>query len=137
MARVMAAWVSCATSLILRSEENVREMLQLPREEVLWIDVMPWMSDSSLSSGVVTVLTMVSGPAPGYKADTEMLGNSMLGRSLTGSLKYEERPKPAAATASRVVATGRRMKISEKFTAWPRLPWKPGRASRPAGPAVR
>ncbi len=65
MARVRAPWTSCATSLIFRSEEKVREMLQVPREETLWMLVIPWTSESSRSSGAVTVLTIVSGAAPG------------------------------------------------------------------------
>ncbi len=45
----------------------------------------PGMRENWLSSGVATAAAMVSGLAPGRRADTSMVGKSTLGSSLTGS----------------------------------------------------
>jgi hypothetical protein len=58
---------------------------------------------------------MVSGLAPGRLAVTRRVGKSTLGRSLTGSALYATSPNSAMAAISRLVAMGRRMKVSEKF----------------------
>ncbi len=46
---------------------------------------MPAMVENCFSSGVATAEAIVSGLAPGRLADTEMVGKSTFGRSLTGS----------------------------------------------------
>jgi hypothetical protein len=45
----------------------------------------PAMVENWLSSGVATALAMVWGSAPGKLAETEMVGKSTAGNSLTGS----------------------------------------------------
>jgi hypothetical protein len=68
------------------------------------------------SSGVATAVAIVSGLAPGRLAETLMVGKSTLGRSLTGSSRYESAPKSNTPSITSVVATGRRMNGSEMFT---------------------
>ena len=48
---------------------------------------MPGMVENCRSSGVATADAMVSGLAPGRPADTEIVGKSTSGRSLTGSAR--------------------------------------------------
>ena len=57
----------------------------LPSVLVELIESMPAIVENCFSSGVATEEAMVSGLAPGSEADTEMVGKSTLGRSLTGS----------------------------------------------------
>ncbi len=73
------------------------------------------------SSTVATDDAMVAGSAPGRLALTFSVGKSTLGRSLTGSVRYATTPNKAMAAISRLVAIGRRMKISERFTLAPAL----------------
>src|ERR1051326_1991673 len=75
--------------------------------------LMPAMVENWLSSGVATADAMVSGSAPGSEALTTMVGKSTFGSSLTGSVIKPNRPKMTIAAISRMVMTGRRMKISE------------------------
>jgi hypothetical protein len=58
---------------------------------------------------------MVSGLAPGNDADTDTVGKSTCGRGDTGRIRNATKPARAMATVSKVVATGRLMKISERF----------------------
>ena len=60
-------------------------MLVVPSELDELMESTPAMVENSFSSGVATDDAMVSGLAPGRAADTEMVGKSTLGRSLTGS----------------------------------------------------
>lgn len=53
------------------------------------VDVMlsiPAIAENAFSSGVATVAAMVSGLAPLRFAETEIVGKSTTGKSLTGSL---------------------------------------------------
>src|SRR5271169_802732 len=68
------------------------------------------------SSGVATVVAIVSGLAPGIVALTEIVGKSTCGSGATGSLKYAKIPARARPIVSRVVATGRRMNGADGFT---------------------
>ena len=68
------------------------------------------------SSTVATEEAMVAGSAPARLALTLRVGKSTAGRSLTGSVKYATTPNSAMAAINRLVAIGRRMKISERFT---------------------
>ena len=89
--------------------------LVFPRalEEV--IESTPAIVENSFSSGVATEEAIVSGLAPGSDADTEIVGKSTLGRSVTGSSRYAIIPKMRIPAMTIVVMTGRRMKSSEKF----------------------
>ena len=69
---------------MLRSRVNCIVTDVLPRELVEVIDSMPAMLENCCSSGVATEAAIVSGLAPGRLAETEMVGKSTLGRSLTG-----------------------------------------------------
>jgi hypothetical protein len=82
--REMAPWTSCAAASMSRSRSNCSVMLVLPSEFVELIELMPATVANCFSSGVATAAAMVSGVAPGRLALTEMVGKSMLGRSLTG-----------------------------------------------------
>ena len=81
------------------------------------IELMPAMVENWFSSGVATPDAIVSGSAPGREADTTMVGKSTAGSSLTGSEEYPNRPKITNPAMSRMVMTGRRMKVSEIFIA--------------------
>src|SRR5665213_4246959 len=89
-------------------------------EEV--IELMPAIVENWLSSGVATADAMVSGSAPGRLADTEMVGKSTFGNSLTGSVAYPKAPKISSAAISSVVMTGLWINGSEMFIARPREP---------------
>ena len=66
--------MSCAAASILRSRVNCTVIEVLPRVLVEFIDWMPAMVENSRSSGVATVVAMVSGLAPGSAAATWMVG---------------------------------------------------------------
>jgi hypothetical protein len=66
------------------------------------------------SSGLATVAAIVSGSPPGRAAPTLSVGKSTLGRSLTGSARYESTPKKTTASVSRLVATGLRTNSAER-----------------------
>jgi hypothetical protein len=68
------------------------------------------------SSGVATADAMVAGSAPGRLALTSRVGKSTVGRSDTGNARYDTIPNRAIAAIRRLVAIGRRINISEKFT---------------------
>src|SRR4051812_12103694 len=71
--------------------------------------------ENCLISGVATDFDIVSGEAPGSCAETVTTGKSTLGSAATGRKRYAKRPAPVNAIASRMVATGRRMKGAEMF----------------------
>ena len=80
----MAACTSWAAASMSRSRSNCRVMDVLPMPLTEVIESMPAMVENCFSSGRATVEAMVSGLAPGRLAETEMVGKSTLGRSLTG-----------------------------------------------------
>jgi hypothetical protein len=87
----------------------------LPSELIEVIESSPDIVENCLSSGVATAEAIVSGLAPGRFADTEIVGKSTLGRSLTGKRRYPAMPKINMAKMTRVVITGRLMKGDEMF----------------------
>src|SRR5947209_2768978 len=68
------------------------------------------------SSGVATVVAIVSGLAPGICAVTEIVGKSTCGRGDTGSLPKAKRPESARPIVKSVVATGRSMNGVDRLT---------------------
>ena len=85
-----AAWViiactSCAAASMLRLRSNCKVTEVAPSKLVEVIELTPAMVENCRSSGVATAEAMVSGLAPGRLAVTRIVGNSTLGRSLTGS----------------------------------------------------
>src|SRR3954469_2536858 len=60
---------------------------------------------------------MITGSPPGRFAPTFSVGYSTAGRSLIGSARYATTPNSAIAAIIRLVAIGRRIKVSEEFTA--------------------
>ena len=66
------------------------------------------MSPRWRSSGVATVVAIVSGLAPGSCAVTEIVGKSTCGSGATGNLQNANMPASAMPMVSSVVATGRR-----------------------------
>jgi hypothetical protein len=83
----MAACTSCAAASMSRSRWNWIVMLVEPIALLEVMLSMPAMVENCFSSGVATAEAMVSGLAPGRLAETEMVGKSTLGRSLTGSCR--------------------------------------------------
>ncbi len=75
----------------------------------------PGISPRRRSSGAAMLAAMVSGSAPGRPAKTTMVGMSTLGNGATGRKRTATIPVSRMPTASRIVATGRRMKGAEKF----------------------
>ena len=69
------------------------------------------------SSGVATLVAMVSGLAPGICAWTEIVGKSTSGSGETGSSRNAATPASATPAVSKMVATGRVMKGVEKLMA--------------------
>ena len=72
-------------------------------------------------NAVATEAAIVSGDAPGRFAETWIVGKSTLGRSEIGRSRYAMIPKSRIPSITSVVATGRRMKISEMLTSAPPL----------------
>ena len=68
------------------------------------------------SNTVATADDMVEGSAPGSVALTLIVGKSTFGKSLTPNERYAKIPNMAIPTISRLLAMGRRMKVSERFT---------------------
>ncbi len=83
----MAACTSCAAASMSRSRLNWMVIDVEPRLLVEVMLSMPAMVENCFSSGVATAEAIVSGLAPGRPADTEMVGKSTFGRSLTGSCR--------------------------------------------------
>jgi hypothetical protein len=115
-AALIAAWTSRAASSMLRPISNSRRMLVRPCRLSDPMAVTPLMLPSARSSGVATVAAMLSGLAPGSEALTTMFGNSTCGSDATGSARHAMRPHDTSATASRTLATGRRMNGRARFT---------------------
>ena len=84
-----AAWIAACTSSaapsISRSKSNWIVTEVMPDELCDVMEVTPGIVENCDSSGVATALAMVSGSAPGRFAETEMVGKSTAGNSLTGS----------------------------------------------------
>src|SRR5438132_1591474 len=98
-----------------RSRSNCSVTFVDPDElfEVIWET--PAIRPNCRSSGVATEEAIVAGSAPGRLADTEIVGNSTCGRGATGRRVYARAPAIKIAALSSDVATGRRMKGSEKL----------------------
>src|SRR5215468_9542018 len=103
---VIMACTSCAAASILRLRSNWSVIEVDPRALVDVIVVTPAMVENWRSRGVATADAMVSGLAPGRLADTRIVGNSTLGRSLTGSARYATTPNRTMANISNEVAIG-------------------------------
>ena len=84
------------------------------------------------SSGVATLVAMVSGLAPAMLAEIEMVGWSTWGSGETGSFRKAVDPASTMAAVKRVVATGLLMNSSERLMR--RLPLRPPRSSSPRRP---
>ena len=111
----MADWTSCAAASILRSSTNCSVMLVAPRELVEVIESRPGTVENWRSRIVATDAAMVSGLAPGRVACTCRVGKSILGRSLTGSIRYPAMPAMIMAVMTSAVMTGRLMKSAVRF----------------------
>src|SRR5574340_444319 len=81
----IAVCTSCAAASMSRPSSNCRVMLVEPWPDCELIDSIPATVASCRSSGVATVVAMVSGLAPGSDAEMRSVGKSTCGRSLTGS----------------------------------------------------
>ena len=95
---------------------NCSVTLVLPVELDDVISSRPAMVVNWRSSGLATAEAIVPGSPPGSPAPTLSVGKSTLGKSLTGSARYVTTPNSAMPSMMRLVAIGRRMKISETFT---------------------
>ena len=81
----IAACTSCAAPSMSRSSENCRVMFVEPSPLELDMLSMPAIVENCFSSGVATAAAIVSGLAPGRFALTEIVGKSIVGKSLTAS----------------------------------------------------
>src|SRR6188768_2514846 len=118
-----AACTSRAAPSMSRLRSNCNVTLVEPCELDEVISVTPAMRPSWRSSGVATDVDIVSGLPPGNEADTEIVGMSTCGSGDTGNRVNATMPASATPIVSSVVATGRRMKGSERlvnFTTMPR-----------------
>src|SRR5713101_4619015 len=100
---------------MLRFRSNWIVMLVDPRELVEVISVSAAMRPNWRSSGVATEEAIVSGLAPGRFPVTWLVGKSTSGNGETGRIRNATAPARAIATVKSVVATGLRMKVSEKL----------------------
>jgi hypothetical protein len=114
-ANAIAACTSWAAESRLLDRLNWRVIWVLPRIDVEFIESRPAIVVNCFSSGVATADAIVSGEAPGRLAETWIVGKSTLGRSETGSRRYPMMPNSRMPSMTRVVMTGRRMKISAMF----------------------
>ena len=78
------SWAAASRS---RLRSNCRVILVAPWELPEVIEARPAIVENCFSSGVATAEAMVSGLAPGRKADTCRVGKSTFGRSETGSCR--------------------------------------------------
>src|SRR5437667_11082433 len=92
---------------MLRERPNCKVMRVVPTVLDEVISVTAAMMTRWRSSGVATVVAIVSGLAPGICAKTEMVGKSTCGSGDTGSLKKANTPATATPIVNGVVATGR------------------------------
>src|SRR6185295_2424604 len=113
---VIAPWTSTAAPSRLRLRSNSSVICVEPSEFTDVICDSPEIVENWFSSGVATDAPIVSGLAPGNDAETSSVGKSTLGRSLTGSARYATVPNKAMAAMRRLVAMGRLIKPSERFT---------------------
>src|SRR5258708_1424848 len=104
---------------MLRLSANCKVMRVDPTVLCDVISVTSAMTPRWRSSGVATVVAIVSGLAPGIWANTEIVGKSTCGSGATGSLKNAKMPASASPIVSRVVATGRSMNGVDRFTTGP------------------
>src|SRR5438105_754104 len=125
----MPACTSRAAPSIFLERPNCKVMRLEPTllDEV--ISVTSAMTPRCRSSGVATVVAIVSGLAPGICASTEIVGNSTCGNGDTGSLRKANRPASATPSVNSVVATGRSINGVERLTTAP-LPRRLAESSR-------
>src|SRR5690242_12700868 len=117
---------------MLRESSNCRLIRVVPTwlEDV--ISVTPAIVPSRRSSGVATLVAIVSGLAPGSCALTEIVGKSTCGSGETGSTKNPAIPASATPIVSSTVPIGRLTKGCERFIALP-----PPRSRERIGPPSR
>ena len=130
---LIADCTSRAAPLMSRDRSNCRITDVLPRVLLEVISVTPAMRPKARSKGVATVAAMVSGLAPGMEAETAIVGKSTCGKGETGRIRKAARPDKATAIVSNVVATGRRMKNADRFTAGRRAAPRPARRPSDGG----
>ena len=106
---------------MLRLRSNCSVTRADPVELVDVISLTPAIVPSRRSSGVATLLAMVSGLAPARLALTEMTGKSTLGSGETGRTKYAAIPASAMPMVKRIVAIGRSTKGFERFMRTPSI----------------
>jgi hypothetical protein len=92
-------------------------MRVLPDELCEVISLTSEMMPSLLSSGVATLVDIVSGLAPDSEADTEITGKSTCGNGATGNTKKPPIPASATPMVSSTVPIGRLTKGAERFIA--------------------
>jgi hypothetical protein len=85
--------------------------------DVIW--VMPAIWPNCSSSGAATEVAMVSALAPVQVVEIWMVGKSTCGSGATGRNGNETMPTKASAAINSVVATGRRINGSDRFTSGP------------------
>ena len=134
---LMAACTSRAAPSMSRDRSNCSVMRDEPSELDDVISVMPAMRPSERSSGVATVAAIVSGLAPGSEALTEMVGKSTCGSGDTGSNRNAAMPASATPMVSSAVATGRAMKVADRFMTGRPVDRRPVRCGRRAHCAQR
>src|SRR5207248_7759661 len=101
---------------MLRPSANCRVMRVEPTVLCEVISVTSAITPRWRSSGVATVVAIVSGLAPGICANTEIVGKSICGSGATGNLKNAKRPARARPIVSSVVATGRSINGLDRLT---------------------
>src|SRR6516165_7075516 len=87
-AALSAACTSRAAPSMLRLRSNWMALLLVPSELVEVISVTPAIVARRRSSGAAMVAATVTGSAPGWLADTRMVGKSAAGMLATGRKKY-------------------------------------------------
>ena len=136
--RAMAADTSWAAASMSRLSTNWIVIDVLPSELVEIIESMPAIVSNCFSRGVATDEAIVSGLAPGSDAETEIVGKSTLGRSLTGRLRYAISPNRRMASMSSVVMTGRLInRLAMLMPSEPRFPSAPRFSPEPRFPPGR
>src|SRR4051795_4718732 len=101
---------------MLRPSANCKVMRVEPTVLCEVISVTSAITPRWRSSGVATVVAIVSGLAPGIWANTEMVGKSTCGSGDTGNLKNANMPASASPMVSSVVATGRSINGVDRLT---------------------
>ena len=116
---LIAACTSRAAPSMLRLRSNCRVTRAEPVPLCDVISLTPASLPRRRSSGVATLVAMVSGLPPGRLALTEIVGKSTCGRGETGSTKNAPMPASATPTVSSTVPIGRRTKGAERFMSSP------------------